>query len=153
MTSLVARLNRWLEVAVFQGLSPGEQILGTELGLIQQQHWLLSTGFVNWSTQGDSPQPFLEAGYYTEHDKFIAGSIRVGDRNELLLGWAHDFNPRWRFQLDYQGGSDNYATVGFTCNVTDRFQFNPALYVANDSTHSLVGYIVLTYTLPLWQGR
>jgi hypothetical protein len=32
----------------------------------------------------------------------MAGPIRVHDQTQLLLGWAHDFNETWRFQLDYQ---------------------------------------------------
>jgi hypothetical protein len=143
-------LTKWFEAAVFQGVSPNEQILGTQLSLVQHGPYLLTTGFINWSTRGVSPQPLLEGGYYTEHDKFMAGVVRVSDRNEALLGWAHDFNAMWRFQLDYQSGRENYFTVGFTCNVSEAFQFNPALYIANDNSHSAVGYIVFTYTLRLW---
>jgi hypothetical protein len=143
-------LTKWLEVAVFQGLSPDEQIFGTQIALVQRGPYLLTTGFINWSTHGSAPQPLLEGGYYTEHDKFIAGAIRVSDRNEALLGWAHDFNHTWRFQLDYQSGSDNYSTAGVTCNVTDAFQLNPAIYIANDHSHSVVGYVVFTYTVRVW---
>jgi hypothetical protein len=140
-------ITRWLETAVFQGLSPSEQILSAQLALLQRGPYLLTTGFLNWSTLGSAPQPLLEGGYYTEHDKFMAGALRVSDRNEAVLGWAHDFNSTWRFQLDYQSGRENYFTVGFTCNVTEAFQFNPALYIANDRLHSAVGYIVFTYTV------
>jgi hypothetical protein len=80
----------------------------------------------------------------------MAGPIRVHDQTQVLLGWAHDFNETWRFQLDYQSGSANYFTVGFTCNVTARLQFNPAVYLSNGS-HSAVGYIVFTYTFPVWK--
>ena len=144
-------ITSWLEAAVFQGLSPGEQIFGTQVGLVNHGPWLLSTGFINWSTRGSSPQAFLEGGYYTTHDKWMAGPIRVHDQTQLLLGWAHDFNSTWRFQLDYQSGRDNFFTVGFTCNVTPRLQFNPALYFPNSSSHSTAGYIVLTYTFPVWE--
>jgi hypothetical protein len=143
-------LTKWLEAAVFQGLSPNEQILGAELGLVQHGPYLLTTGLLNWSTRGGSPQPLLEGGYFTEHDKFMAGALRIGDRNESILGWAHDFNATWRFQLDYQSGHENYFTAGFTCNVSEAFQFNPALYIANDRSHSAVGYIVFTYTVRVW---
>jgi hypothetical protein len=146
-------ITSWLEASVFQGLSPGEQILGTELGLVQREPWLLTAGALNWSTRGASPQPFLEAGYYTTHDKWMAGPIRVHDRTQLLLGWAHDFNDRWRFQLDYQSGADNYFTAGFTWNVTPSLQVNPAVYWSNGSAHSAVGYFVMTYTLPVWKPR
>jgi hypothetical protein len=143
-------LSRWIEVAAFQGFSPDEQVLGSEIALVDHGPYLLTTGFINWSTDGVSPQPLLEGGYYTEHDKWMAGTLRVGNRDEALLGWAHDFNPTWRFQLDYQSGRENYFTVGCTWNVTHAFQVNPALYVANDPSHALVGYLVVTYTLPLW---
>jgi hypothetical protein len=146
-------ITSWLEAAVFQGLSPGEQIFGMQVGLVQAEPWLLTTGFINWSTRGPGPQPFLEAGYYTTHDKWMAGPIRVRDHTQMLLGWAHDFNDTWRFQLDYQSGGENYFTVGFTCNVTSRLQFNPAVYVSNSASRSAVGYIVLTYTLPVWKPR
>ncbi|HWU67829.1 MAG TPA: hypothetical protein VN046_03055 [Stenotrophobium sp.] len=146
-------ITSWLEVAAFQGLSPDEQIFGTQIALVQRGPYLLTTGFVNWSTRGQKAQPFLEGGYYTEHDKFMGGPIRVRGRTEWLAGWAHDFNPVWRFQLDYQSGDENYATIGFTCNVTPRFQFNPALYVANDGAHKAYGYIVFTYTLDLGTPR
>jgi len=142
---------RWLEVAVFQGIAPNEEIFGTILGLLQREPYLLSAGFINWSTRGQKPQPFLEAGYYTEHDKLIGGAIQVDTRTEALLGWAHDFNPTWRVQLDFQSGAGNFTTAGFTCNVTENLQLNPALYVGNDSRHQVYGYGVVTYTLNLWQ--
>ena len=144
-------ITSWLEAAVFQGLSPGEQIFSTQVGLVQHEPWLLTTGFINWSTRGSNPQPFLEAGYYTPSDKWMAGPIRVHDQTQLLLGWAHDFNETWRFQLDYQSGSAIYYTVGFTCNVTARLQFNPAVYFPNGGAHSTAGYIVFTYTFPVWK--
>ncbi len=144
-------ITSWLEAAVFQGLSPNEQILSTQVGLVQREPWLLTTGFINWSSRGVSPQPFLEAGYYTTHDKWMAGPIRAGDQTQLLLGWAHDFNDTWRFQLDYQSGRDNYSTVGFTWNITPRLQFNPAIYFSNSGSHGAVGYAVFTYTLPVWK--
>ncbi|MBX6419525.1 MAG: hypothetical protein QJR02_03115 [Sinobacteraceae bacterium] len=146
-------VTSWLEVAAFQGFSPNEQVLGMQLGLVQRDPWLLTTGFINWSTRGQAPQPFLEGGYYTEHDKFMAGPILVHEHVQALLGWAHDFNPVWRFQLDYQSGDANFFTVGFTCNVTPSFQFNPAVYFANSGSHRAFAYIVFTYTLPVWHAR
>ena len=146
-------LTKWLEAAVFQGVSPQEQIFGALVGLVAREPFLLSTGFINWSTKGQKPEPFLEAGYYTEHDKFMGGPIQVEKRTEVMAGWAHDFNAMWRVQLDFQSGADNFSTAGFTCNLTESFQFNPAIYVSNDSPHRVYGYVVLTYTLPVWQGR
>ena len=84
-------LTKWAEIAVFQGFKPNEEILATELGLIQKEPYLLSIGFVNWSPrQHVDPQPYLEAGYYTEHQKFIIGAIHVDYRNEVILGRGPD---------------------------------------------------------------
>jgi hypothetical protein len=147
-------LTKWAEVAVFKGFKPNEFIFGTELALLQKEPYLVSTGFVNWSPQSDvDPQPFIEAGYYGQHHKFIAGFTHVGFRNEAILGYAYDFNETWRFQLDFQSGSGNSSTVGFTCNVTRDFQFNPAIYVTNDSPHEVLGYVVFTYTFHVWNRK
>jgi hypothetical protein len=144
-------LTNWAEVAVFRGLKPDDWIFGTEFGLLTKEPYLLSAGFVNWSPHSHvDPQPYLEAGYYTEHHKFIVGAIHVGYRNEAILGYAYDFNKTWRAQVDFQSGSGNSATIGFTCNITRNLQTNPALYVTNDSPHHLLGYVVFTYTLPIW---
>lgn len=147
-------LTSWFEVAMFQGLKPSEQIFGAEIALVQHKPWLLSAGFTNWSTRGVAPQPFLEGGwYYGEHHKLIVGAAYVSPRMEAILGYAYDFNERWRAQVDFQSGPDNSVAFGFTCNVTENFQFNPALYVSNNKTHDVMGYIVFTYTLPLWKPR
>ena len=144
-------LTKWAEVAVFQGFKPNEEIFGTEIGLLRKEPWLLSIGFVNWSPRSHvDPQPYIEAGYYTEHHKIIVGAIHVDYRNEAILGYAYDFNKQWRAQVDFQSGSGNSATVGFTWNITPDFQMNPALYVTNDKPHNLLGYVVFTYTFHLW---
>jgi len=147
-------LTKWGEVAVFRGFQPDEWIFGTEIGLLTKEPFLLSVGFVNWSPHLNvDPQPFIEVGYYTEHHKVIAGAIHAGYKNEAILGYAYDFNERWRLQFDFQSGSENSSTIGFTCNVTPDFQFNPALYVNNGPKHDLFGYIVFTYTFHLWGGK
>ena len=82
-------LTRWAEVAVFRGFQPDEWIFGTEIGLLTKEPFLLSVGFVNWSPHlNDDPQPFVEAGYYTEHHKLIAGAIHADYKNEAILGYA-----------------------------------------------------------------
>ena len=147
-------LTKWAEVAVFKGFKPNELIFGTELGLIQHEPYLLSVGFVNWSPHSHvDPQPFIEAGYYTEHHKFIAGVTHVDYRNEAIVGYAYDFNETWRAQVDFQSGSGNSSTIGFTCNLTKDFQVNPAIYVTNDSPHHVLGYVVFTYTFHLWRAK
>ena len=147
-------LTKWAEVAVFRGFQPDEWILGTEIGLLTKEPYLLSVGFVNWSPHlGVDPQPYIEAGYYTEHHKVIVGAIHAGYKNEAILGYAYDFNKTWRVQVDFQSGSENSSTIGFTCNVTPDFQFNPAIYFSNDDPRRLMGYIVFTYTFHLWGGK
>ena len=144
-------LTKWAEVAVFKGFKPNELIFGTEFALIQKEPFLLSTGFVNWSPHSHvDPQPYLEAGYWSEHHKVIVGAIHAGYRNEAILGYAYDFNKRFRAQVDFQSGSGNSSTLGFTWNITDDFQVNPAVYVTNDKPHDILGYVVFTYTFHLW---
>ena len=144
-------LTSWGEIAVFKGFDPEEVIFATEIGLLRKQPYLLSVGFINWSPQqGVDPQPYIEAGYYTEHHKFIAGLIHAGFRNEAILGYAWDINKTFRAQVDFQSGSGNSSTLGFTWNLTRDLQINPALYVTNDSPHRVLGYVVLTYTFHLW---
>jgi hypothetical protein len=147
-------LTKWAEFAVFRGFKPDDWIFGTEFGLLTKEPYLLSIGFVNWSPHLDvDPQPYIEAGYYTEHHKFIAGAIHAGYKNEAILGYAYDFNQTWRVQVDFQSGSENSSTIGFTCNITRDLQFNPALYVSNGPSHDLFGYIVFTYTFHLWGDK
>ncbi len=147
-------LTKWAEVAVFKGFKPNELIFGTEFGLIQKEPYLLSVGFVNWSPHSHvDPQPYIEAGYYTEHHKFIAGAIHVGYRNEAILGYAYDFNKQWRAQVDFQSGSGNSSTLGFTWNITPDFQTNPAVYITNNRPHEILGYVVFTYTFHLWKNE
>ena len=147
-------LTKWAEAAVFKGFDPNELIFGTEIGLIQKEPYLLSIGFVNWSPHSHvDPQPLIEAGYYTEHQKFIVGATHVDYRNEAILGYAYDFNETWRVQVDFQSGSGNSSTIGFAWNITKDFQVNPAIYVTNDSPHEVLGYVVFTYTFHLWSGK
>jgi hypothetical protein len=147
-------LTNWAEAAVFRGLDPDDWIFGTEFGLLTKEPYLLSVGFINWSPHLDvDPQPFIEAGYYTEHHKFIAGAIHAGYKNEAILGYAYDFNKTWRVQVDWQSGSENSSTIGFTCNLTRDFQFNPAIYFSNDDPRRLMGYVVFTYTFHVWGDK
>ncbi len=144
-------LNRFLEVAVFQGFQPDEQIFGTEVGLFTKEPYLLSVGFINWSPHsGVDPQPFIEGGYYTEHNKFIAGLIHAGGKEEALLGYAYDFNQTWRAQVDFQSGRENSFTIGVTWNITPDLQVNPAIYFPNYHPGRVLGYAVFTYTFHLW---
>jgi hypothetical protein len=144
-------VTKWAEVAVFRGFQPDEWIFGTEIGLLRKEPYLLSIGFVNWSPHLDvDPQPYIEAGYWGEHHKIAAGFIHADYKNEAILGYAYDFNERWRVQVDWQSGSENSSTIGFTCNVTRDFQFNPAIYFSNDDPGRIFGYIVFTYTFHLW---
>jgi hypothetical protein len=147
-------LTKWAEVAVFKGFDPNELIFGVELGLLTKEPYLLSIGFVNWSPHSHiDPQPFIEAGYYGEHHKIIAGATHVDYRHEAILGYAYDFNETWRVQVDWQSASGNSSTIGFTWNITRDFQVNPAIYVTNDSPHEVLGYVVFTYTFQLWGGK
>src|SRR5256714_3351768 len=147
-------LTKWAEVAVFRGFDPDDWIVGTEFGILRTEPYLLSVGFVNWSPHLNvDPQPYIEAGYYTGHHKFIVGAIHADYKNETILGYACDFNKTWRVQVDWQSGRENSSTIGFTCNLTRDFQFNPAIYFSNDDPRRVMGYIVFTYTLHVWGDK
>lgn len=147
-------LTNWAEFAVFKGFRPNELIFATEVGLLTKEPFLLSTGFINWSPHSSvDPQPYLEGGYYTEHDKMIAGIIHAAYHAEAILGYAHDFNKTWRAQVDFQTGSENSSTLGVTCNLTRDLQVNPAIYFPNYHPDRILGYIVFTYTFHLWHGK
>jgi hypothetical protein len=145
-------ITKWAEASVFRGFQPDEWILATEIGILRKEPLLLSVGFINWSPHLDvDPQPYIEAGYFTEHNKGMIGAIHAGYKNEVLLGYAYDFNKTWRVQVDFQSGKENSSTLGFTCNVTRDFQFNPAIYFSNDDPlRRVFGYIVFTYTFRSW---
>ena len=153
-------LTKRFEVAFFQGANPGVQIANAEYGLYAHGPWLLSTGFLNWSTRGDEPAPYLEGGYYRKSTQLMVGitravvatgnlegSNRTTHQAQSILGYGYRVSPRLLVQLDYQSGHANSATAGFTYNVTPALQFNPAVYLQNGSPHHLLGYAVLTWNI------
>lgn len=143
-------LTKFFEAAVFQGVKPAETIFATELSLIQKEPYLLSTGFANWSTKGQAPQPYLLGGYYTEHHKLIAGIQAVHEHIQAVLGYAYDFTKQYRLQVDFQSGRSNFFTFGGTWTPNDYFQVNPAIYFSNEKPGNVSGYIVFTFTKHLF---
>ena len=175
-----------VELAFFQGFAPSEQIGGLEVGLIDKHPYLLSTGFINWSSKGVAPQPFLEAGFYQGNTELIAGIIdgtttntsatgagaqaglqqfqpfalgsggsattSTGRSLQAIIGYAYRVHPRTLLQVDYQSGNSNFATAGFTYNITPQLQFNPALYVSNSAPTKGYAYAVLTWNITAWGG-
>ena len=137
------------EVAFFEGLKPGQQTAAAEYSLVAHGPYLLSTGFINWISNGGAPQPFLEGGYYVGAHKAIAGLLRNGTHSEAVLGYAYQANPALLLQVDYQSGEENSATAGFTYNFTPTLSLNPALYRTNISPHKTVGYAVLTWNIKI----
>lgn len=147
-------LTKWFEIAIYEGFKPDESIFATQIGLLTREPYLLSVGFSNWSPRSHvDPQPYIEAGYWGEHHKFAVGVAHADFRTEAMLGYAYDFNDRWRLQVDFQSGSENSSTIGFVWSINDDCQITPAIYVTNDSPHEVLGYISLTYTFRVWGGR
>lgn len=140
------------EIAVFQGFKPGETQLATELGIEQDGPWLLSTGFLGWSTRGDKPQPFLEGGYYKGPVKAMAGVQRQNDSNVTILGYGYQVNPKWLIQADYLSNTSNFTTLGFTFSPNSAWTVNPAIYMANGRDHKLYPYLVVSYTVQAFKG-
>jgi len=159
-------ITRRFEVAVYQGGSPPEQVFNAEYSLFQKNPYLLSVGFLNWTTKGSAPQPYLEGGYYKGNTQLMLGIARViaqqpdvagfvqnQHQYQGILGYGYRINPRTLIQLDYQSGSANSATAGFTYNVTPQLQFNPSLYLSNAAGHKLWGYAVLTWNVDVFAPR
>src|SRR5262245_20280503 len=143
--------TKWAEVAVFKGFEPDAWIFGTEVGLRTEEPWLLSIGFVNWSPDNDvDPQPFIVAGYYCHHHRIIAGATHVGYRHEALLGYAYNFDDSLQVEVDWQSGSGNSSTIGFTWNIIPKLQITPAVFVTNNTAHEVLGFLTLTYTFDIW---
>jgi len=135
------------ELSAAQGFRPGEAFLASELGIIQQKNWLVSTGFLGWSTRGDSPQPFVEAGYYKDKIKTMAGIQRVGRLNQALLGAAYQATPVLLLQADFLSGAPNFLTLGFTYSPAPNLSINPSIYRENAPGHHLLPYLVVSWTV------
>ena len=141
-------ITKRLEVAFFQGFTPGQQIGGFEYSLLQKGPYLLSAGFANYTTHVRA-QPFLEGGYYLPKHKFSLGITRVERQTEGIFGYDYQATPRLQLAADFQSGHGNSKTVGFTYSITSRLSINPAVYLTNDNPHHTLGYAVLTYTFPI----
>ena len=159
-------LTKRFEVAIFQGASPPEQVANAEYSILVKGPYLLSTGFFNWTTEGTAPQPYLEGGYYKGNTELMLGVARVvaeqpdvagftqnQHQYQAILGYGYRIHARTLIQFDYQSGTANSATVGFTYNVTPQLQFNPALYVSNADGHKIWGYAVLTWNINVFAPR
>jgi len=144
-------LSRWLEVAWFQGLTPGEGLFSTEVGLVQSGPHLLSVGALNWSTRGGEPQPMVEYGWYDDRNHLVGGAIHANREAEALLGYRRNLSEKWQIAVDYQSGKSNSTTIGFTYQITPELCVNPALYRTNGRPHHLLGYVVATWNLTLWK--
>ena len=92
----------------------------------------------------------LGAARVVTEQQDVAGFAQNQHQYQAILGYGYRIHPRILIQLDYQSGTANSATAGFTYNVTPQLQFNPALYVSNASGHKLWGYAVLTWNIDVF---
>ena len=141
------------EAAWFQGLKPNEGFFSTEFNLVQKEGHLLSVGVLNWSTRGGDPQPELEYGYYTDKDRFVAGTIYANREMELLFGYKRLLSEKIQVATDFQSGSANSLTFGVVYNFTPDFSINPAIYWTNSHPHHFLGYVVVTWNIAVWKPK
>lgn len=139
------------EVGWFEGFKPDEGVFASELNLLQHGPHLLTAGVVNWSTRGGGAQPVLEYGYYTDTNHFVIGGIDANQSTEVLLGYRRQIVEPLSLSADFQSGTGNSTTVGFTYNLTSTISVNPALYYTNSRPHHLLGYVVFTWNLTAWK--
>lgn len=144
-------LTKNFEVAAFDGFKPGEKIAAAEFGIVQTKNWLLSTGFLGWSSRGFAPQTFLEGGFYSGNLHTMLGVQRTGNQNLLVAGASYQANSKVLLQTDFISGTANYLTFGFTYNITNNLQINPAAYIANGPGHKVLPYVVLSWTITAWK--
>lgn len=139
------------EVSYFHGFDPHEEILGGELNLVQRGPHLITIGAVNWSSRGGGAQPVVEYGFYSGPDHVIAGAIYAQRRTQAIVGYSRQLTDKLQVSADYESGDANAATLGFTVNFTPDLQMNPAIYFTNGSPHHVLGYVVISWNLPLWK--
>jgi len=144
-------LTKQLEVSLFQGFKPGEEICGAEFNFLERGPHLLTAGAVNWSSRGGGTQPVVEYGYYAKDDHFIVGTIYAGKRTEGIFGYSHQLTEKLQFSADYQSGPGNATTLGLTYSITPNLQTNPAVYFTNTKPHHAIGYIVVSWNIPVWR--
>ncbi len=142
-------LTKSFEIAAFRGFSPGETILGAELGIVQSKSFLLSAGMLGVE-RGQKSQPFLEGGYYRGRGFVIAGVQRQSPDCIGIMGAGYQATPRVQAMVDYLGGAANFATAGVTVILTPALSFNPAIYITNPSPHRAYGYGVFTWNVKVW---
>ena len=144
-------LTKNFEVSLFQGFQPREEIGGAEFNFFSRGPHLATLGAVNWSSRGGGAQPVLEYGYYAKDDHFIAGAIYAGRRTEGVFGYSHQLAEKLMFSADYQSGPGNSFTLGLTYNFTENLQTNPAIYFTNTRPHHEIGYLVVSWNIPVWK--
>ncbi|HEY3266955.1 MAG TPA: hypothetical protein VGM37_08520 [Armatimonadota bacterium] len=140
-------VTRRFEVATFGGFRPRETSLAAEYGLVARGPYLLATGFLNWTDRGGKPQTFLEGGYFLGRHRLVAGAVRVESHTQAMGGYAYQATPRLLLQTDYQSGSGNAATAGFTYSLSPQVQINTAAYYTNDSPHRALPYAVVSWNI------
>ena len=146
-------ITRRFELAFFQGFSPPDNTLSVEYGLVQQKRWLLSTGMLSFLSGSTRRAPFLEAGFYQDRAAFVVGVLRTRSHTQPLAGIGYQVTPRLLLAADYQQGTGNFATLGFTYAVTRRLSLNPAIYVTNATPRRAFPYVVLTWNIQAWKPK
>jgi hypothetical protein len=147
-------ITKRFEIALFQGFSPPDNTLSFEYGLVQKKHFLLSTGMLDFLSGSTRRAPFLESGFYERRAAFVLGLLHTQGHTQPLAGIGYQLNSRLLLATDYQQGTGNFATLGFTYALTPRLSLNPALYVSNSTPHRAYPYIVLTWNVQAWKpGR
>ena len=144
-------LTKNFELSPFHGFDPREEIAGAEFNVFQQGPHLLTLGAINWSSHGGGAQPVLEYGCYGKDDHVIAGAIVADRRAEGILGYSHQFTEKLMFSADWQSGPGNFFTLGLTYNLTPDLQANPAIYFTNARPLHTIGYLVVTWNIPVWK--
>ena len=118
-------LSPRLEAGVDFDLSHGAEtraLLNAKYLLVlgAEKHPALAAGICNVGRQA-SNTPYLVATQEFRGVRGHLGAARIDGHGRGFVGFDRAVNEKLILMADYTGGSDNFATVGASCQFTDRF--------------------------------
>lgn len=142
-------MNDTYELAVYHSLSPHKTILNGQVGLIRNEHFLVSAGLLG-TNSATNYQPFVLAGYYPGNAEIIAGIQRQDGRHFGLFGVAYHASGRLTVASDYASGPGAFLTLGLFYEIAPNVTINPTVYISNSSPHTSFFYGSLSWDVRVW---
>jgi len=142
-------ITKSLEVAFYQGYSPGATAGNVEVNLIDRKSFLISAGLLGLQTN-TKIQPFVEAGYLTGKS-FLVGGVQFQNNSVFpVFGVIYQAAPKLQITSDYVGGGCNFSSIGLSYSLTPTLSFSPALFVSNCVPHKLYCFGTISWNIKAW---